>query len=56
MGLAYKEGRGVDQNDEEAVKWYRAAADQGHADGQFLMGVAYKDGQGVDQSDEEAVQ
>ena len=31
LGFMYADGRGVAQNDTEAVKWYRLAADQGHA-------------------------
>jgi TPR repeat protein len=27
----YEDGRGVPQNDAEAVQWYRKAAEQGHA-------------------------
>ena len=40
MGIAYEEGQGVDESDEEAVQWYQLAADQGHADAQsFLMSL-----------------
>ena len=31
VGWDYANGRGVVQNDDEAVKWYRKAAEQGHA-------------------------
>ena len=31
LGLCYAEGRGVPQDDTEAVKWFRKAADQGSA-------------------------
>jgi TPR repeat protein len=30
LGLDYDFGRGVPENDIEAVKWYRKAAEQGH--------------------------
>ena len=30
-----------------AVKWYRRAAEQGHASAQFNLGVMYDGGQGV---------
>jgi TPR repeat protein len=33
----------------EAARWYRKAADQGHAEAQFNLGVMYLDGQGVAQ-------
>ena len=31
LGVMYDNGKGVPENDAEAVKWYRKAADQGHA-------------------------
>ena len=31
LGLAYARGQGVPQDDQEAVRWYRLAADQGVA-------------------------
>ena len=37
----YEKGRGVAQDDVEAAKWYRLAANQGHAQTQFNLGVAY---------------
>jgi len=40
-------GEGVPQNDAEAVKWYRLAAEQGNADAQFAFGVMYEKGEGV---------
>ena len=49
------DGKGVQQNDAEAVKWYRRAADQGHAEAQYNLGVMYDDGQGVQQDYAEAV-
>jgi len=39
----------------EAVVWYRKAADQGYADGQFNLGLMYRTGRGVPQDDVEAV-
>ena len=47
LGLLYKEGLGVPQDDAEAVNWYRKAAEQGHADAQFNLGVKYAGGRGV---------
>ena len=43
------------QNDAEAVKWYRLAADQKHASAQNGLGVMYADGRGVPQNHSEAV-
>ena len=42
------------QNDAEAVRWYRLAAEQGHAGAQGLLGVMYADGRGVPQDNAEA--
>ena len=48
-GTRYGNGRGVPQDDAEAARWYRLAADQGDADAQFLLGVRYANGEGVPQ-------
>ena len=31
LGVMYADGRGVPEDDAEAVRWFRLAADQGHA-------------------------
>ncbi len=54
MGFAYYRGDGVGQSYEEAVKWFRKAADQGNATAQYALGNAYRDGNGVPQDEEEA--
>ena len=51
----YDEGRGVPENDAEAVKWYRRAADQGVAYAQYNLGLMYLKGRGVPKNDAEAV-
>jgi hypothetical protein len=51
----YANGRGVAQDAAEAVRWYRKAAEQGDADGQFNLGVMYANGRGVAQDAAEAV-
>ena len=40
-------GRGVVEDDAEAVRWYRLAANQGHALAQSKLGMMYTIGQGV---------
>ncbi len=45
----YYDGRGVPQDDAEAVRWYRKAAEQGLAQAQHNLGVMYANGQGVPQ-------
>ena len=47
LGVMYSRGRGVRKDDSEAVRWYRRAAEQGHALGQFNLGNMYRDGRGV---------
>jgi hypothetical protein len=47
--------RGVPQDDAEAVKWYRRAAEGGHAFAQFHLGFMYDEGRGVPQDKAEAV-
>ncbi len=39
----------------EAAKWFRKAAEQGHAVAQYNLGAMYYEGEGVVQSDNEAV-
>ncbi|KAL1003447.1 sel1 repeat family protein, partial [Haemophilus influenzae] len=51
LGVMYAVGRGVKQDDFEAVKWYRKAAEQGDADAQVSLGVMYAVGRGVKQDD-----
>ena len=55
LALMYRHGRGVAQDDAEAVRWYRLAAEQGNAKSQNSLGVMYDSGRGVPQDDAEAV-
>ena len=55
IGLCYEYGRGVTQNYNEAVKWYRKAAEQGNASAQNNLGGCYYNGRGVTQDYYEAV-
>ena len=55
LGNMYADGRGVPQNDAEAVRWYRMAAEQGVARAQFNLGYMYAEGHGVPKNDAEAV-
>jgi uncharacterized protein len=49
LGVSYRSGRGVTQDDAEAAKWFRKAADQGDDKGQYNLGLLYASGQGVPQ-------
>ena len=55
LGVMYDAGLGVPQDDAEAAKWYRKAADQGLASAQYNLGVMHAKGRGVPQDDAEAV-
>jgi len=50
----YRTGQGVPQDDTEALRWYRLAADQGNAFAQSNLGLMYSNGRGVPQDDTEA--
>jgi TPR repeat protein len=54
LGLIYYRGRGVPVDLNEAVKWFRRAADQRDAAAQFYLGVIYSEGHGVPQDYAEA--
>ena len=43
----YDNGRGVPEDDREAVEWYRKAAEQGNAGAQLNLGLMYYRGEGV---------
>ena len=51
----YRFGEGVPQDYAESMRWYRKAADQGHAPAQINLGNMYSLGQGVPRDDGEAV-
>ena len=50
-------GRGVGQDEKEAVKWYRLSARQehGHALAPYILGTMHNAGKSVEQDDKEAV-
>ena len=45
----YRNGEGVPQDDAEAVRWYRLAADQGYSPAQTTLGNMHINGIGVAQ-------
>jgi hypothetical protein len=45
----YLKGQGVPQDDAEAVKWFRRAAELGNAPAQYSLGSMYEKGRGVPQ-------
>ena len=55
LGFRYVIGEGVPQDDTEAMRWWRLAADQGDASAQYNVGFRYSTGAGVPEDDAEAV-
>ena len=49
------DGWGIAQDDQQAVLWYRKAAEQGHTDAQYELGWMYDRGVAVDEDDQQAV-
>src|ERR1035438_1730651 len=58
LGTLYHDGRGVPKDFNEAVRWFRLAAEQGTApgasDGQVLLALSYQEGEGVPKDYKEA--
>lgn len=54
LGWHYHKGIGAEQNDAEAVNWWRKAADNGIVESQQGLGWAYEHGRGVDQDYQQA--
>lgn len=55
LGLAYQNGRGVQQSDAIAAEWYRKAALAGNAEAQNDLGVMYMNGWGLQKDKPEAL-
>ena len=55
VGDAYDIGAGVKRDVAEAIKWYRKAAEEGNAEGEYSLGGKYDSGDGVSQDYTEAL-
>ena len=55
LGRRYYIGRGIDKDEQQAVKWCRKAAEQNHAQAQFILGMCYANGRGVEKDTQQAV-
>jgi TPR repeat protein len=55
LAKKYSIGDGVSPDSEKALKWYRAAAVQGHAEAQITLSEIYHDGVGVTKSKSESL-
>lgn len=54
VGFMYDMGKGVAENNVEAVRWYRRAAEQGDNVAQYNLGTMYESGEGVEENLNEA--
>ena len=54
VAYRYEKGRGVDEDEEEALAWYRKAADQDLAKAQYKLGMCYLKGKGTDPDRQQA--
>lgn len=41
LGMLYLDGKGVNQNTDEAIRWFKSAAAQGDATAHLMLGVVY---------------
>ena len=48
LGVCYHRGDGVEKDMEQAIKWYRKAAEKGYAPAQYELGECYYKGEGVE--------
>ena len=55
LGSCYFKGEGVAEDQAEAVKWFRKAAEKGHPESQGMLGLCYFKGEGVAVNYAEAV-
>ena len=47
LGVLYDQGKGVPQDNAQAMQWYQKAAEQGLPQAQINLGIMYEEGQGV---------
>jgi hypothetical protein len=51
----YDEGKAVEQDYKQAIRWFTKAAEQGHAAAQLNLGAMYHEGKGVEQDYKQAI-
>lgn len=47
LGVLYDQGKGLPQDNAQAMQWYQKAAEQGLPQAQVNLGIMYEQGQGV---------
>ena len=50
LGAMHEFGKGVEEDHEKAVEWYRKSAEQNDAIGQYFLACTYMEGEGVPQN------
>lgn len=55
LGIKYKNGEGVTQDDQQAFRWFRKAAEQGNAEAQYFLSMMYSEGISVAQDYQQAI-
>ncbi|WP_128331470.1 tetratricopeptide repeat protein [Apibacter sp. HY039] len=50
LGVCYEYGIGVDENSQEAFRWYKFAAEKGSIGSKYRLGLAYKYGMGTEEN------
>jgi TPR repeat protein len=55
LGLMFRNGEGIPQDDKQAVYWYTKSAKQGHAHAQYNLGQMFRKGEGTAKDDKQAV-
>lgn len=55
LGLMYANGVGVEQNYQEALRWYHKSAEKGFSSAQYILAGKYATGQGVDRDIRQAL-
>ena len=56
LGRCYDKGRGVAEDDSQALQWYQKSAKQDYAKAIYAVGKCYKDGKGVQKDRKKAVE
>ncbi|MFK7845490.1 MAG: tetratricopeptide repeat protein [Rhodothermales bacterium] len=51
LSVLYRQGLGVERDDEVAFLWCKRAADKGMLDAQYQLGIMYLQGEGVGEDD-----